>query len=292
MPVAGTVGQGTPQLPQSGVQGVEQSLSGSGLSPAQIQSLVSAMTASGSNPLIGGIIGAEAPSIAQYGESYNQAEAGIGDILGMYGPGGVQATQLQQSTGLQGQQLSNQLAGNQISQQGIAEQLGIEGQQFGLQQQLAGVQQGQLTYNEGLQHSQTQVQGAATGTLDTQGYAQKQGAIGEQYDVSSAELANQVAGQGLTYKGEQLSAGNQTAQLANTAAGLGISQQQLQAQLASGMTQIGIQGQQQQDTLFQQAAQAQAGQAQGLGAVFSNIGALTGLGPQAFTGAYPNLYGG
>lgn len=266
---------------------IAQALTGAGLSPQQAQSLDSS-----SNPLIQGIVGAEAPSIAQYGQSYNQAEAGIGDILGMYGPGGVQATELQQSTQLQGAQLQNQLAGNQISQQGIEQQLGIETGQYGLQQQLAGIQQGQLAYNLPIAESQAQSQGAATGTLGSKGYEQRYGQIGEQYQVSSAELANQLAGQGLTYQGEQLSAANQKAQLANTAAGLGISQQQLQAQLSSGMTQIGIQGQQQQDQLFQQAAQAQAGEAQGLGAIYSNIGALTGLGPQAFTSGFPNLYGG
>ena len=58
------------------------------------------------------------------------------------------------------------------------------------------------------------------------------------------------------------------------------------------MTQIGIQGQAQQDQLMQQASQAQAGEAQGLGAVYSNIGALTGLGPAAFTQSMPQLYGG
>ena len=265
-------------------QAITQALTGAGLSQGQAQGL-----GSSTNPLIQGIVGAEAPSIAQYGQAFNAAEAGIGGLPASLG---LQGAELQQTTALQGQQLQNQLAGNQISSQGIAEQLGIQGEQYGLQQQLAGIQQGQLTYNEGLQQSQTQVQGAATGTLGTQGYGQKQGQIAEQYQVGSAELANQLAGEGVTYKGEQLSAGNQQAQLANTAAGLGISQQQLQAQLAQGMTQIGIQGQQTQDQLFSQAAQAQAGEGQGLGAIFSNIGALTGLGPQAFTSSLPNLYGG
>ena len=256
--------------------------------PNQSQGVTSALTGSG-NPLIQGILGAEAPSIAEYGQSFNAAEAGIGDLPASMN---LQGAELQQSSGLQGEQIQNQMAGNTLQQQNVAEQLGITNQQYGLQQQLAGIEQGQLTYNQGIAQSQAQVQGAATGTLGTQGYQQKQGQIGEQYQVSSAELANQVAGEGLTNKGQNLAAGNQTAQLQNTAAGLGISVQQLQAQLAQGMTQIGIQGQQTQDQLFQQAAQAQAGEGQGLGAIFSNIGALTGLGPQAFTSSLPNLYGG
>lgn len=259
------------------------------LNPNQTQGVTSALTGASSNPLVQGIIGAEAPSIAQYGQSFAAAEAGIGALPASLG---LQGTELQQTTGLQEAGIQNQLAGNTLQQQNVAEQLGITNQQFSLQQQLAGIQQGQLQYNEGLAQSQAQVQGAATGTLGTQGYQQKLGQIGEQYQVSSAELANQLAGEGLTNKGANLSAGNQQAQLANTAASLGISTQQLQAQLAQGMTQIGIQGAQTQDQLLAQAAQAQAGQAQGVGAIFSNIGALTGLGPQAFTSAFPNLYGG
>jgi hypothetical protein len=302
VPVAGTVGQGSPGNPlaQAVAQGggpylqqlaqnqanIQNAFAGGGLSPQQSQQLQGALTG---NPLVEGIIGAEAPSIAQYGQSFNAAEAGIG----LVGPSmALQGAELQQTTGLQGEQITNQLQGNQLQQQNIAEQLGITNQQYGLQQQLAGIQQGQLTYNEGIAQQQAQSQGAISGTLGTKGYLQKQGIIGEQYQVSSAELANQLAGEGLTNKGANLAAGNQQAQLANTAAGLGISQQQLQAQLAQGMTQIGITGQQQQDQLFQQAAQAQAGEGQGLGAIYSNIGALTGLGPQAFTSAYPNLYGG
>lgn len=291
-PLAQAVGQGggtyLTQLAQNQAN-YASVFAGAGLSSGQSSQLSNALTQPGGNPLIQGIIGAEAPSIAQYGQSFNAAEAGIGALPASMQ---LQGTELQQTSGLQGEQLQNQLAGNRISQQGIAEQLGVTNQQYGLQQQLAGIQQGQLSYNEGIAQSQAQVQGAATGTLGTQGYAQKQGQIGEQYQVSSAELANQLAGEGLTNKGANLSASNQQAQLANTAAGLGISVQQLQAQLAQGMTQIGIQGQQTQDQLFSQAAQAQAGEAQGLGAVFSNIGALTGLGPQAFTGSLPNLYGG
>src|SRR5579872_3693625 len=243
------------------------------LGSADQRAASNALTQSSMNPLIQAILGAEAPSIAQYGQSFNAAEAGIGALPASLG---LQGAELQQSTGLQGEQLQNQLYGNTLQSQNIAEQLGITNQQYGLQQQLAGIQQGQLTYQEGIAQQQAQSQGAATGTLGTQGYAQKQGQIGEQYQVSSAELANQLAGEGLTNKGANLSAANQQAQLANTAAALGISQQQLQAQLAQGMTQIGIQGAQTQDQLFQQAAQAQAGEAQGVGAIFSNIGALTG----------------
>ena len=241
------------------------------------------------NPLVQALVQEEAPSIAQYGQQFGAAEAGIASL------GQSQAYQdllLQQSTGLQGAQLQNQLAGNQLQSQNIAEQLGIAGEQYGLQKQLAGIQQGQLTYNEQLAQSQAQSQGAISGTLNTGGYAQKQGQIGEQYQVSSAELANQLAGQGVSYQGQQLSSANQQAQLQNAAKGLGISQEQLQNQLSAGLAQIGVQTGQTGDQLFAQAAQAQAGQAQGLGALISNIAATTGLGPSAFTNVFPNLYGG
>jgi len=253
--------------------------------PAWAQALVGG---SGGSPLFSAIVGAEQPSIAQYQQQFGQAEAGI---AGLPAQMQLQGAELQQTTGLQQEQIQNQLAGNTLEQQNVAQQLGIAGEQYGLEKQLAGIQQGQLTYNFGVQQKNLQDQGAIGGTLNTQGYGRQQGQLAEQYQVSSAELANQLAGQGVSYQGQQLSAANQTAQLKNTAAGLGISTQQLQAQLASGMTQIGIQGQQSQDQFMQQASQAAAGEAQGYGAVLSNIGALTGLGPQGFTGAFPGLYG-
>jgi hypothetical protein len=259
----------------------------SGLDPNQSSALTAALTAS--NPLISGVVGAELPSIAQYGQSFNQAEAGI---AGLSGSQAYQDALLQGSTGLQQAQLTNQGAANTLQEQNVAQQLGIQGGQNALAQQLAGIQQGQLNYNLPIAQSQAQSQGAATGTLNTQGYKQKYGQIGEQYQVSSAELANQLAGQNLTFKGQQESAANQQAQLANTAASLGISGQQLQNQLSSGLAQIGVQTGQTGDQLLQQASQAQAGEAQGLGAILSNIGALTGSGPQAFAKSFPNLYPG
>jgi hypothetical protein len=267
MAVGELVGQG-PRNPQQGL-------------PAWAQALTT-------NPLFSAIEGAEAPSIAQYQQQFGAAEAGITSLPASLQ---LQGAQLQQTTGLQGEQLQNQLAGNQLEQQNVSQQLDIQGQQYGLQQKLAGIQQGQLDYNLGIQQRNLRDQGAISGTLNTTGYGRQQGQLGEQYQVSSAELANQLQGQGVTFHGEQLAAANQQAQLRNTAAGLGISQQQLQAQLASGMTQIGIQGQQTQDQFMAQASQAAAGEAQGYGAVLSNIGALTGLGPQGFTGAYPGAYG-
>lgn len=266
---------------------IQGAFAGSGLSPGQIQGIQNGLT--NSNPLIAATTAQEAPSIAQYGQQYNAAEAGLASL------GQSQAYQdalLQQSTGLQGAQYQNQLAGNQLEQQNIAQQLGITNQQYGLQQELAGIQQGQLKYNLGEQIWGAQSAAAGKGTLGTQGYQHQLGQLGEQYQVSSAELANQLAGEGLTNQGANLAAANQSAQLKNTAASLGISEQQLQNQLASGLAQIGVQTGQTGDQLLSQAAQAQAGEAQGLGAVYSNIGALTGLGPQAFTSSLPNLYGG
>lgn len=260
-----------------------------GLNAQDLQALNAQNTASQGNPLIAALSAEEAPALAQYGQQYATAESQLGQLPASLN---LQGAQLQQSTQLQGEQLLNQLTGNTLSQQNVEQQLGIAGGQYGLQQQLAGIEQGQLAYNLPIAVSQQQSQGAATGTIGTTGYKQKLGQIGEQYQVSSAELANQLAGQGLSYKGTELSSANQLAQLQNTAQSLGISQQQLQAQLASGMTQIGISGAQQQDQLLSQAAQAQGGEAQGLGAIYSNIGALTGLGPQAFTSSYPNLYNG
>lgn len=267
-------------------QGLQGMFSGAGLNSAQSQSLQSALTG---NPLLSAVTAEEAPSIAQYGQSFAAAEAGL---AGLGASQNYQDALLQQSTGLQGAQLENQRTGNTLEQQNIAQQLGIAGGQFGLQKELAGIQQGQLNYNLPIAQDLARSQGAATGTLNTKGYQERYGQIQEQYDVSSAELANQLAGQGLSYQGQQLSSANQIAQLKNTAAALGISEQQLQNQLSSGLAQIGVQTGQTGDQLLSQAAQAQAGQAQGLGAVFSNIGALTGLGPQAFTSSLPNLYGG
>jgi hypothetical protein len=230
------------------------------------------------NPLISALIGQEAPAIAQYGQQYAAAEGQLGAL-----PAGqaVQNALLQGSTNLQGAQLQNQAAGNVLQQQNVAQQLGIAGGQNQLAQQLAGIQQGQLNYNLPIAQAQARAQGAISGTLGTQGYQQKYGQIGEQYQVSSAELANQLAGQNLSYQGQQLSSANQIAQLQNTAKSLGISEQQLQNQLSAGTFQIAQQTGQQQDTLMQQATQALAGQAQGQGALLSNIGAITGLGPQA-----------
>ena len=277
------------------------------------------------NPLVAAAYGQEAPAIAQYGQQYGVAEAGLASL------GQSQARQdalLQQETGLSGQQLQNQLAGNTLQQQNIAQQLGITGQQYqlsqqnieqqlgiaggqyGLQQQLGAIQAGQLAYNYPIAVSQAQGQEAISGTQNTVGGRRQIGQLGEQYEVSQAELANQMASQGLTYQGEQLAAqnqlaqgavgyrgqqlssANQMAQLQNTAASLGISQEQLQNQLASGMAQIGLQTGQTGDQLLGQAATARAGQAQGYGAILSNIGAITGLGPAAFQPTLPNLYGG
>jgi hypothetical protein len=260
-----------------------------GLSGDQATAISDVLTQSGNNPLVQGIIGAEAPSIAQYGQQFNQAEGQIGGLQSLYG---TQQNQANLSSWLQGAQLQNQLAGNTLQSQNVAQQLGIEQGQNTLQNQLAGIQQGQLNYNLGQSQRSLRDQSAISGTLNTGAYSSKLGQLGEQYQVSSAELQNQLAGQNLGFRGQQLSAANQQAQLANTAKSLGISQQQLQAQLNAGMTQLGIQEAGQQDQLFQQAAQANAGQAQGVGAIFSNIGALTGLGPQAFTSSFPNAYGG
>jgi hypothetical protein len=73
---------------------------------------------------------------------------------------------------------------------------------------------------------------------------------------------------------------------------MGISVQQLQSQLTQGLSGIGISTATQQDQLLGQAAQAQAGEAQGLGAILSAAGTTSGLGPQAFTQAFPALYAG
>jgi hypothetical protein len=258
--------------------GIGQELTAGGVSGAEAQALTAAAA---SNPLIEALINEQAPSIEQYGQSYNAAEAGLAPLKQNQD---IQNQNLYGSTWLQEAQNKNQLTGNQLQQQNIAQQLGIAGAQFGLQEQAAGIQQGQLDYNKALAISQAQSQGAATGTIGTQGYGQKLGQIGEQYNVSSAQLANQLAGQGLSYQGTQLSSANQQAQLQNTAASLGISGQQLQNQLSQGLFQIGQQTGQTGDQLIAQAAQAQAGENQGLGALISNIFAATGQGPQAANG--------
>jgi hypothetical protein len=268
----------------------DQMLQGIGMTADQAKQLAGALTQGGqTNPLITAAIGQEQPAINQYSQQYAQAEAGL---AGLGASQTYQDTLLQQSTDLQGQQLTNQLQGNQLQSQNVAQQLGIAQGQNQLQNQLAGVQQGQLSYNLGLAQDQARSQGAISGTLNTQGYQQKQGQLQEAYDVSSAELQNQLAGQNLTFKGQQLSSANQQAQLANTAAALGISQQQLQNQLSSGLAQIGVQTGQTGEQLLSQASQAQAGEAQGMGAILSTIGAVTGGGPQMFTGTNPNLYSG
>jgi hypothetical protein len=264
----------------------DQTLRGAGLSADQAKQLAGALTQPGGNPLLQGAIGAEMPSIAQYGQAFSAAEGQIGALPGLYD---TLSSQANLSSWLQSEQLGNQATGNQLQQQNVAQQLGISQGQNQLQNQLAGIQQGQLSYNLGLAQDQARSQGAISGTLNTQGYQQKQGQLQEAYDVSSAELQNQLAGENLGFKGQQLSAANQQAQLKNTAAALGISQNQLQAQLNAGMTQLGMQESAQQDQLFQQAAQAQAGEAQGLGAIFSNIGALTGGGPAMFKNVFPGL---
>lgn len=226
------------------------------------------------------------------------------------------------------QQYQNTAGTLGLEQALLGTQSGLAGQEQGLAQQAFGIQQGQLNYNLPLQEQAAAGQAAASGASNTVGAKNAQNTLQEQYGVSTGLLQNQAQQSALQYQGQQagfaeqageygiqgtaaqqsyqntaqnlaltqqgatLSEQNQLAQLAQTAAGQGISQQQLQAQLASGLTQIGISGEQQQNQFLQQAAQAQAGQAQGLGAILSNVGATTGLGASAFTGSFPNLYGG
>jgi hypothetical protein len=331
----------------------------------------------------------QAPATAQYGQQLAGAEAGI---LGLPSALNTQASQLTQSTNLQGAQIQNQLAGNQLQSQNVtneyltaAAQQGSEVSAYGVSQQLLGLQgkeaqqaygitQGQLAAQNQLLGTQEQVAGgqygvtqaqlasqqanlnyqlplaqqaqygqnAASGSTNTVGAQNAQGTLQQQYGYNTAQLgfqgqqaalgyqgqqaqfteqaamnalagtqaqqtlqntqsqvglesqqaAYQQQGEVWGYQGAQAGLQNQQQQLANTAAGLGISEQQLQAQLASGMNQIGVQGMATQDQLLQQASQAAAGETQGLGAVMSNVGALTGLGPQAFTQSYSNLYSG
>lgn len=238
-------------------------------------------------------------------------------------------TQQNQLAGLTNtQQYQNTVGQLGLEQSLLGTQQQVAGGIQGLTQQQLGVQQGQLNYNLPLALQQQRGQAAAAGAANTVGNQQAQQTIGEQYGVNSYNLANQsqqsalnyqgqqagfteqagqygiqgtaaqeqeqntAAGLALTQQGQSLAEGATQAQLANTAAGLGISVQQLQQQLHSGINQIGLSGQVTQDQLLQQAAQGEAGQSQGLGAVLSNIGALTGAGPQAFTNSFPNLYGG
>lgn len=292
------------------------------------------------------MMGVEAPSIAQYGQSFAAAQAGLGELPGSLA---LQGSQLQQSTGISEALLANQGQGTKLQEQGLTSQynigtqqnalsglentqqyentagtLGLEqallGTQEGLATQAYGLQQGALNYQLPLAQQAAAGQAAAAGASNTVGARNAQNTLQEQYGVQSGMLSNQLAGQqagfqeqagvygiqgtaaleqeqntsknlALTQQGATAQYQNQEAQLANTAAGLGISREQLQQQLTSGLTQIGISGQQQQDQLMAQAAQATAGQTQGLGAILSNVGAVTGLGPQAFTNSHPNLYG-
>lgn len=305
------------------------------------------------------MFGLEAPTIAQYGQSYAAAQAGLGELPASLG---LQSAELAQSTALQQQQIGNQLAGNQISAGGAAAQFGVTTAQnqlagvanteqlantqanlgfeqalLGSQEKVAGgieglaqqqfaTQQGQLNYQLPLALQAQRGQAAAAGSTNTVGNRNALGTIQEQYGVNTSTLSNQAQQSALNYQGQQAAfteqgqqyglqgteaqqqaantaqglaltqqgqaaaEGTTQALAANTAAGLGISKEQLAQQLTSGLTQIGITGQQTQDQLLGQAATAQAGQAQGLGAVFSNVGAITGLGPQAFTQSLPNLY--
>jgi hypothetical protein len=238
------------------------------------------------------------------------------------------STQENQLSQLQNQQqLANTQKSLGLEQTLLGTQEGVAGGIEGLTQQELQTQQGQLNYNLPLQLQQQAGAAAAGGATNTVGNRNALATLGEQYGVASAGLKNQAGqaalnyqgqqagfaeqggqyalqgteaqqqaantatGIGLTQAGQTYAEGTTQAQLANTAQSLGISQEQLSQQLTSGLSQIGISGQQSQDQLLAQAATAQAGQSQGLGAVLSNVGALTGAGPQAFTGAFPNLYG-
>lgn len=198
----------------------------------------------------------------------------------------------------------------------------------GLTQNQLATQQGQLNYQLPLAQQAQAGQAAAAGATNTVGNTNARNTLNEQYQVNTAGIANQSQQSALNYQGQQAgfqeqageygiqgtaaqqqygntAAGlqlsqqgaseqyqNQYAQLQQTAASLGISQEQLQQQLQSGIQQNGITAASTADQLLQQASTAEAGQTQGYGAVLSQIGAATGLGPQAFTNALPNLYAG
>ena len=272
-------------------------------------SAVNNLTNSGSplSELAGWLAGGQAPGVAQGELTAAQAQQGLGTV----GPGLQEGiANANQGTGYD---LANALLGyqgTQLEQQGLASQIGtaaqqqqIEQGQYGLQQQQLGLkeqgtalEQANLAYQTPLQYQKQGSAAALSGATNSQGNKQAMGGIQQQAAYQGSQLNLQAQGEYLQgqlaalgqqseqvgYGGQQQQFANQQQQLALAAKQAGIPVQQAISSLQYGIGQLGINAQPGQ--LAGQAAGGQSQAAMTSQAVLSQLGAITGMGAQAFMG--------
>jgi hypothetical protein len=171
----------------------------------------------------------------------------------MYGPGGIEASNLSQNTGFQQQMLGLSQLGNQQQQAYFNAAVNANNPSSIANQLFASTygptnQGGYLGYQQGQAIRGAQAGQAAQGEMNSQAYQQNLNDIAAQYGYQRQQA-------GLGQQQSQLQSTLQSQQFANTAAANNISGQQLLAQLQQGMQQIGITGQQNQEQIISSVGQ-------------------------------------
>ena len=255
--------------------------------------------------IAGYITGEQAPAIA----TGNLQQANAYSQLGTLVPGlqeGIAGANQTAGYGLADALLNYQ--GTQLSEQGLASQIGtaaqqqqIEQAQYPLQQQQIGIseqqtalQQANLAYQLPIEYQKQQSAAALSGATNSQGNKQAQGQIQQQGALQGSQLGlqgqseyiqSQLASLGQEselagYAGQQSQYTNEMQQLQLAAKQAGIPVQQAMSQLQYGIGQLGIQASP--DQALNQASQGQSTSAQAYAAAIAQASASTGLGAQAF----------
>lgn len=188
---------------------------------------------------------------------------GAGALTAGIAQGQVSAAEEAQQLALANSALSNQFATNEAGFQ--TGQLGLKGQQIGIQQ--TGVSQEQALQGVEQPIAQSELVGglAAQGALNTKGSTQQQAQLGAQQQYTNEQLANAQQNLGIMAQAN------------------GMSIQEVQNQLGYALAQSGLQGQMSVVDLLNQVGQINAGELSGLENTLSPI--LFGAGLNAFAGS-------